>query len=172
MSKFVRALLIPAHKPSALLRLLMMMKRLCKCRILNRLIFVSEMLPMLHGEHTNAIGSPSPNLMYKFFILIHLLHSLTCFEHYCDHVQKDNCINTVSGIVTLFGWQFSTQVTRGLNRLHVSSTIVLIFKRTVVLTLPLVSSLSLGDCSVHRLREDWIVYMFRALLCSCSGQLY
>jgi len=47
--------------------------------------------------------------MHKFFILIHLLHSSICFEHYCAHIQKDNCINTASGIVTLFGWLFSTQ---------------------------------------------------------------
>jgi len=38
--------------------------------------------------------------------------------------------------------------------LHVSSTIVFIFRRTIVLVQHLVSSLSLGDCSVHRLRED------------------
>ena len=46
------------------------------------------------------------NLMYKFFILIHLLHSCTCFELYCAHLQEDNCINTASGIVTLetSGW--------------------------------------------------------------------
>jgi len=31
---------------------------------------------------------------------------------------------------------------------------VLIFRRTIVLLQHLVSSLSLGDCSVHRLRED------------------
>ena len=42
------------------------------------------------------------NLMHKFFILIRLLHSSTCFEHYCVHLQEDNCINTASGIVTLF----------------------------------------------------------------------
>ena len=53
------------------------------------------------------------NLMYKFFILIHLLHSSTCFEHYCAHLH-----------------------------------------RTIVLVHDLVSSLSLGDCSVHRLREE------------------
>ena len=29
------------------------------------------------------------NLMHKFFILIHLLHSPTCFEHYCAHLQED-----------------------------------------------------------------------------------
>ena len=54
------------------------------------------------------------NLMHKYFILIHLLHSSTCFEHYCAHLQEDNCINTASGIVTLFGWLFSTKVMRGL----------------------------------------------------------
>ena len=31
---------------------------------------------------------------------------------------------------------------------------MLIFSRTFVLTQYLVSSLSLGDCSIHRLRED------------------
>jgi len=53
------------------------------------------------------------NVMHKFFILIHLLHSSTSFEHYCAHLQED-----------------------------------------IVLTQHLVSSLCLGDCSVHRLRED------------------
>jgi len=43
------------------------------------------------------------NLMHKFFILIHLLHSSTRFEHYCAHIQEDNCINTASSIVTFFG---------------------------------------------------------------------
>jgi len=32
------------------------------------------------------------------------LHSCTCFEHYYAHLQEDNCISTVSGIVTIFGW--------------------------------------------------------------------
>jgi len=51
------------------------------------------------------------NLLHRFFISIHLLYSSTCFEHYCAHLQVDNCSNTASGIVTLFGWLFSTQVT-------------------------------------------------------------
>ena len=42
------------------------------------------------------------NLMQKFFILIHFLYSCTCFEHYCAHLQEDNCISTASGIVTVF----------------------------------------------------------------------
>jgi len=50
--------------------------------------------------------------MHNFFVLIHLLHSSTCFEHYCAHLQEDNCISTVCGIVTPFGSLFSTQVTR------------------------------------------------------------
>jgi len=29
------------------------------------------------------------NLMQKLFILIHLLHSSTCFEHYYAHLQED-----------------------------------------------------------------------------------
>ena len=44
--------------------------------------------------------------------------------------------------------------------LHVSSTIVLIFRRTIVLVQHLVSSLSLGDCSVHRLREDGVCTVY------------
>ena len=47
---------------------------------------------------------------------MHLLYSSTCFEHCCALLQEDNCINTASGIVTLFGWLFSTQVTSGLPR--------------------------------------------------------
>jgi len=38
--------------------------------------------------------------------------------------------------------------------LHVSSTIMLIFRRTNCIIQHVVSSLFLGDCSVHRLRED------------------
>ena len=104
------------------------------------------------------------NLMHKFFI-IHLLYSSTCFEHYYAHLQEDSCVSTASGIVTLFGWLFISQVTRGLSctnsllyiyyiPLHVSSTVMLIFRRTFVLVQHLVSSLSLGDCSIHRLQED------------------
>jgi len=44
--------------------------------------------------------------------------------------------------------------------LHVSSTIMLIFRRTIVLTQHLVSLLSLGDCSVHRLREEVTVTQY------------
>ena len=42
-----------------------------------------------------------------------------------------------------------------LSPLHVSSTIMLIFMRAIVLVQHLVSSLSLGDCS--RLREDCVL---------------
>ena len=52
------------------------------------------------------------NLVHKFFILIHLLYSFTCFEHYCAHLQEDNWISAAYGIVTVFRWLFSTQVTR------------------------------------------------------------
>jgi len=53
------------------------------------------------------------NLLLKFFILIHLLHFSTCFEHYFAHLQEGR-----------------------------------------LLVQHLVWSLSLGDCSVHRLRES------------------
>ena len=54
------------------------------------------------------------NLVHKFFILIHSLHSYTCFERYCAHLQEKNCINTASGIVTVFRWLFSKQFSRNL----------------------------------------------------------
>jgi hypothetical protein len=50
---------------------------------------------------------------YSLFI-IHFLHSSTCFEHYYAYLQEVNCISTASGIVTVFRWLFSTQITRGL----------------------------------------------------------
>jgi len=68
---------------------------------------------LIPGELNESMVVFFTNFIYKFFILIHLLHSSTCFEHYCAHLQEDYCINTV-----------------------------------------LVSSLSLGDCSVHRLQES------------------
>jgi len=40
------------------------------------------------------------NLLYKFFISIHLLYSYTCFEHYYAHLQEENCVSTASGIDT------------------------------------------------------------------------
>jgi len=54
------------------------------------------------------------NLIHKFFILINLLRPSTRLEHHCAHIQEDNCINTAFGIVTVFRWLFSTQVTRGI----------------------------------------------------------
>jgi len=56
-------------------------------------------------------------LIQKFFILIHLLHTSTCFEHYYAHPQEVK----------------------------------------FVLVQNLVSSLSLGYCSVHRLRKDCVL---------------
>ena len=43
-------------------------------------------------------------LIFRTTVLTqHLVSSLsTCFEHYCAHLQEDNCINTASGIVTLY----------------------------------------------------------------------
>jgi len=53
--------------------------------------------------HPNIMIVFLTNLMHKFFILIHLLHSSTCFEHYCALLQEDSCVSTASGIVTVFG---------------------------------------------------------------------
>ena len=76
--------------------------------------YTCKLFYVLLTVHPNITIALLNNLMHKFFILIHLLHSSTCFEHYCAHLQEDSCINTASGIVNLFGWLFSTQVTRGL----------------------------------------------------------
>jgi len=38
--------------------------------------------------HPNILTVFFTNLMHKFFILIHLLHSSTCFEHYYAHPQE------------------------------------------------------------------------------------
>jgi hypothetical protein len=42
--------------------------------------------------------------------MICLLESSTCFEQPCAHHQEDNCINTTSGIITLFQWPSGMQV--------------------------------------------------------------
>jgi len=61
-------------------------------------------------------------------ILIRLLYSSTCFEHYYAHLQEDNCISTASGIVTVFRWPFSTQVTRGLVNFNTFITLLYMFR--------------------------------------------
>ena len=53
--------------------------------------------------HPNIMIVFFTNLIHKFFILIHLLYSCTCFEHYYAHLQHYSCVNTASGTVTLFG---------------------------------------------------------------------
>jgi len=50
----------------------------------------------------------------KFFILIRLIYSSTCFEHYYAHLEEDNCISTASVIVIPFRWPFKLHFTRGL----------------------------------------------------------
>ena len=57
------------------------------------------------------------------------------------------------------------------NPQHVSSSIMLMFRRTNCITANLVSSLSVNGRTVCRLRVDCIIIlnMFRAVLCSSSG---
>ena len=62
--------------------------------------------------HPNLMIVFFTNLMHKFFILIHLSYSATCFEHYYAHLQEENFISTACGIVTLCRRLFSTQVIR------------------------------------------------------------
>jgi len=38
----------------------------------------------------------------QFFSMVCLFESSTCFEQLCAHPQEDSCINTTSGIITLF----------------------------------------------------------------------
>jgi len=52
--------------------------------------------------HLNTVSLFFTILIHKFYILMHLLYSSTCFEHYCAHLQEDNRISTASGIVTFF----------------------------------------------------------------------
>ena len=105
----------------------------------------SGLLPS--GFPTKTLYTPSPHPYaphaqpISFFILLQTLiprHNLRSSLKWLD-------CSHACGIVIVFRWLFSTQVTRGL----------VTFRRTIVLVQHVVSSLSLGDCSVHRLREDW-----------------
>ena len=128
------------------------------------------------------------------FNLMRLLYFSTCFEHYCAHLQEDNCISTASGIVTVFRWLFSTQDTRGLctvvfilmhllyfstcfehycvhlqevNCISTASGIVTLFRW------PFSTQATRRLCTVVFILMHLLYYMFRALLCSSSGsQLY
>jgi len=76
------------------------------------------------------------NLMHKFFILIHLLHSSTCYEHYYAHLQEDNCVSTASGIVTLETSEWSKLIItcfQSDDTRYCSNTIVLLKISTIVL---------------------------------------
>jgi len=63
--------------------------------------FISYVLLTLH-PNLMTVFLFFTNLIQKLFILIHLLYSCTCFEHYYAHLQEGNCISTAVGIVTLF----------------------------------------------------------------------
>jgi len=82
---------------------------------------------LLTVNHNIIILFLFTKLMRKFFILIHLVYFCTCFEHCYAHLQEDSCVSIAYGIVTLFGRLFSAQVMTGI---------------------------SLGDCLVHRLRQE------------------
>ena len=79
----------------------------------SRLQTVEYKIYVLLIVHSNIMMVFLNQLDRKIFILIHLLYSSTCFQHYCAHLQVNNCISTAPGFVTLFGWQFSTQFTIG-----------------------------------------------------------
>ena len=88
---------------------------------------------VLLTAHPNIMSLFLTNLMHTFFMLIHLLHSSTCFEHYCAHLQEDNCINTAYGIATLFGWLFSTKLREFSRTRCCVNTTVLLKMSTIVL---------------------------------------
>ena len=119
------------------------------------------------------------NLVNKFIILIHLLYFSTCFEQCYAHLQEDKLYyysiwycHCLWVTVQCTGYERTVVI----HLLHSSTCFeqycVLIFRRAIVLVQHMVLSLSLGDCSVHRLREDYrntfitLLYMFRAILCS------
>ena len=73
---------------------------------------VSSNFYILFTVNPNVMIVFFTNFIHKFFILIHLLYSSTCFEHYCAHLHEDIYISTASGVVTLFKWLFRSQVIR------------------------------------------------------------
>jgi hypothetical protein len=56
-----------------------------------------------HLVSSLSLGGCSVHRLREDLILIHLLYSSTCFEHYYVHLQEDNYFSTASGIVTVFG---------------------------------------------------------------------
>jgi len=71
------------------------------------------------------------NLMHKFFILIHLIYSSTCFEHYYAHLQEDNCISTTSGIVTIFRNLCSEQSPKDSDDTRCCNNIIVLLKMNI-----------------------------------------
>jgi len=93
------------------------------------LIFRRTIALVQHLVSSLSLGDCSVHrLREDSFILIRLLHSSTCFDHYYAHLQEDNCISTASGIVTVFTWLFSTQTTRGLVYFNTFITLLYMFR--------------------------------------------
>ena len=67
------------------------------------------------SRYTLLVGD---QLEAKFFYIIRLFQSSTCFEQTRAHHQEVNCINTESGIVTFCKWPSVMQVEQELLHLH------------------------------------------------------
>jgi len=64
--------------------------------------------------------------------------------------RRTNCISTASGIVTVFGWLFSTQVTRGLeSSRRLTCRVNIHQKRVTILDAVLISGVPRGCCGVQ-----------------------
>ena len=53
------------------------------------------------------------NAQFLYSLIIYItLYSPTCFEHRCAHLQEENCIRTVPGIVTVENnnWSYVTSM--------------------------------------------------------------
>ena len=61
----------------------------------------SYIFHILLTVHPNIMIVFCTNLTHKLFILIHLLYSSMCFEHYHVQLKEGICINTASDVVTL-----------------------------------------------------------------------
>jgi len=93
----------------------------------------------------------------KFIICLYMFRALLCSSS-----GGQNCI--VQHLVSSqCWWPSGAEVGRGL---YVSSTVVLIIRRSKLYYIASGIIIPVGGRPVHRLKED---YMFRALLCSSSG---
>ena len=72
--------------------------------------YVKYKLKVMHLQWINKKSciNHQLNAQFLYSLIIYItLCSSTCFEHRCAHLQEENCIHTVSGIVTLYKLPYS-----------------------------------------------------------------